>query len=281
MSVPAIFYSQIVLNQIDDFEDFTTRNWTKNNTVPNANISTGGPLGIGDNFLRVNSTGTGANLQLMTLNNAQWTGNYYQSNSINRITYISMDVRNSGTNVIFLRISFKKIIDSSTIEIWCTTNAIAVLPGEPWKKVNFQINEASVVRVSGINPYSTTFSGVQEARILHNDAPAWDSDLIEATLDIDNIMARNSAFLGTDVMRLNNKLILFPNPANDHVKIYNENSVFENFDYKIIDFVGRIIKNGISKTNEEINVTELNSGNYILRIKTETGDIMNEKFIRK
>ena len=102
--------------------------------------------------MRVNLTGTSHNLQLMTLNNAQWTRNYYQGSGPNRITYISMDVPTSGTNVVFLRVLFKKIVKSSTIEIWCTTNAIALIFGEAWKKVNFQINEASVIGVSGINP---------------------------------------------------------------------------------------------------------------------------------
>ena len=185
-----------------------------------------------------------------------------------------------GLLLFFFRVLFKKIVKSSTIEIWCTTNAIALIFGEAWKKVNFQINEASVIGISGIKPCSTTFSGVQEARILHNDAPAWESDPIETTPDIDNIMARNTSFLNTDIDSINNKLKLRPNPADDHIKIFGD-TIFDKFDYKIIDFVGQFIKNGTSKTNEDINVSGINFGNYILQIKTESGEIMNEKFIKK
>lgn len=50
LCLPTIVLSQVALDQVDDFEDYTMRNWTKNNTIPNENIYDGGPLGEGDNF---------------------------------------------------------------------------------------------------------------------------------------------------------------------------------------------------------------------------------------
>lgn len=274
-------FSQVVINQVDTFEDFTTRNWTKNNSIPNANIQNGGPLGTGDNFLRVTSSGSGSDLSLMTFNNAQWTGNYYQNNSsANRITYISMDVRNSGENIIFLRMSFRYNVSSSTIERWCTTNPIAVIPGEGWNTINFPIDQANVVRVSGLNPYTTTFSNVQEVRILHNDAPSWDSDPIEAILDIDNIMARNSALLNNNEVVLNNKLKIYPNPANNFVVIENNSNLTDEFKYNIIDVTGRVIANGNSKYNEQINIENLTTGSYIIQIENEKGELSNNWILK-
>ena len=274
-------FSQVVINQIDTFEDFTTRNWTKNNSIPNANIQNGGPLGTGDNFLRVTSSGSGSDLSLMTFNNAQWTGNYYQNNSsANRITYISMDVRNSGENIIFLRMSFRYNVSSSTIERWCTTNPIAVIPGEGWNTINFPIDQANVVRVSGLNPYTTTFSNVQEVRILHNDAPSWDSDPIEAILDIDNIMARNSALLNNNEVVLNNKLKIYPNPANNFVVIENNSNLTDEFKYNIIDVTGRVIANGNSKYNEQINIENLTTGSYIIQIENKKGELSNNWILK-
>ena len=274
-------FSQVVINQVDTFEDFTTRNWTKNNSIPNANIQNGGPLGTGDNFLRVTSSGSGSDLSLMTFNNAQWTGNYYQNNSsANRITYISMDVRNSGENIIFLRMSFRYNVSSSTIERWCTTNPIAVIPGEGWNTINFPIDQANVVRVSGLNPYTTTFSNVQEVRILHNDAPSWDSDPIEAILDIDNIMARNSALLNNNEVVLNNKLKIYPNPANNFVVIENNSNLTDEFKYNIIDVTGRVIANGNSKYNEQINIENLTTGSYIIQIENKKGELSNNWILK-
>lgn len=277
---PSLFFSQVVLNQIDDFEDYTNRNWTKNNSIPNTNVYDDGPLGVGDNFLRVTSSGSGTGLNLLTLNNAQWTGNYYQSNGGNKITYISMDVRNSGTNVIFLRMSFKYTVSSTTIEIWSTTNAVAVLPGEGWKKINFQIDAANVVRVSGLNPYSSTFNNVQETRILHNDAPSWDSDPIVAVLDIDNIMARNTPALDTDEFSANNKIVVYPNPANNYITIYNNDNLVDSFKFRIIDITGRTIIEGNSKYNEQITIDKLTKGNYIIQIENENGETTTSSLIK-
>uniref|UniRef100_UPI0026289167 hypothetical protein n=1 Tax=Winogradskyella sp. TaxID=1883156 RepID=UPI0026289167 len=66
---PFLAISQITLNQTDDFENFTTENWTKGNSssLPNQNVASGGPNGADDNFLRVVSTGgSGADSKLVT-----------------------------------------------------------------------------------------------------------------------------------------------------------------------------------------------------------------------
>lgn len=274
----SLAFSQVTLDQIDDFEDFTNENWTKNNTIPNVNVYDGGPLGTGDNFLRVESSGSGTNLQLLTINNAQWIGNYYQNNGPNRIKYIYMDVRNTGSNVIFLRMSFR-YTSSSLTETWSAINAVAVLPGEPWKKISFYLDPSAFVRVGGLNAFWTTFNDVKEARILHNDAPSWDSDPIIATLDIDNIMSGNQP-LSTENFKVDKILKIFPNPANDIIIVNSDNSLLDNFEYSIIDLVGRVIKNGISKLNQEINIGDLNSGNYIIQIKSKNGEILSDKLIK-
>ena len=93
-------------------------------------------------------------------------------------------------------------------------------------------------------------------------------------------MARNTSFLNTDIDSINNKLKLRPNPADDHIKMFGD-TIFDKFDYKIIDFVGQIIKNGTSKTNEDINVSGINFGNYILQIKTESGGNHERKIYQK
>ncbi|MDN3493648.1 T9SS type A sorting domain-containing protein [Winogradskyella bathintestinalis] len=188
--LPILSSSQINLNQIDDFEGFTTENWTKGNSssLPNENILTDGPSGTDDNYLRVQSNGgSGSDSNLTTFNNSQWQGDYVDAG----VTYISMDVRNSGSNVIILRLAFKN--DNWTNDPkWSSTNGIAVVPGEGWQTIVFPIDENSLTRLGHNNSYNGDFGDISEVRIIHNDAPSWGGDSIEAILDIDNIQARDN-----------------------------------------------------------------------------------------
>ena len=152
--------------------------------MPNQNITTGGPNGADDNFLRVESTGgSGDDSKLVTFNNAQWQGDYISA----EITYISMDVRNSGSNIILLRLAFEGT-NSSSLR-WSSTNPIAVVPGQGWQTIVFPIDENSLTYLSSGFTYNQAFNNITEVRILHNDAPDWRGDAIDATLDIDNIQA--------------------------------------------------------------------------------------------
>ena len=196
---------KISLNLIDDFEGFTTENWTKgdNSSLHNQNVVTDGPNGVDDNFLRVQSNGgTGSNSKLVTFNNAQWLGDYIDAG----VTYISMDVRNSGSNMISLRLAFENDNWSNDPQ-WSSTNSIAVIPGQGWQTIVFPIDEESLTRLGHNNSYNNDFDDITEVRIIHNDAPSWEGDPINAILDIDNIQARNNdmglADLGEPKISLN------------------------------------------------------------------------------
>ena len=281
LSLPSLVLSQVVLGQVDTFEDYTLQNWTKNTSIPNSNIYDGGPSGAGDNFLRVEASGSGSNLNLMTKNTAQWKGDYYQGNLPSRIKYISMDVRNSGTNVIFLRLAFQT--NYGLIYRGCTTNAVAVIPNEGWKKISISILEANMTGLTSPWDYAVMFGsgslGVEEMRILHNSVPAWEATANASILDIDNIRA-DSQLLGVEEFQTENKLILYPNPANEFITINNYLST-ENFAYKIVDIAGRVIEIGNSKFNDQINIQNLITGNYIIQIQTESGQKFNEKLLKK
>ncbi|MBU2920888.1 T9SS type A sorting domain-containing protein [Winogradskyella psychrotolerans] len=281
LCLPTVVLSQVALNQVDDFEDYTMGNWTKNSSIPNENIYNGGPLGDDDNFLRVTSSGSGTDLELMTKNTAQWQGNYYQGNLSSRVKYISMDVRNSGSNVIFLRLSFQT--DYGLIYRCSTTNAIAVLPNEGWKRISFSILEENITALSDTFSYAVTFGsgsqGVEEMRILHNAVPSWESEPIDAILDIDNIMAEDQT-LSTPTFEIKPELKLFPNPTSDAITVTSNENVTEDITYGIIDLLGRTVKQGRSKLNQEINIQDLNSGNYIVEIKNANGGIFREKLIK-
>lgn len=260
-AIPCLGLAQITLNQKDNFEDFTTANWTKHNwaDIQNQNISTGGPQGENDNFLRVQSIGINNDGELLTFNNAQWTGDYIEAG----VTYISMDVRNSGDNAIILRLSFSTRNDSWAT-YWSSITPIAVLPGEDWKTITFPIAENSLVMLSGGAGYSYNFAEVKELRILHNDAPAWEGDHIEATLDIDNIQARDSNMNVIDLDNLKNKIKIYPNPSTDFIKVEGLSSETE---FHIFSTSGVLVKSGKTKNAEKIDVKNLAKGIYLLKLE--------------
>ena len=74
----------------------------------------------------------------------------------------------------------------------------------------------------------------------------------------------------TDVKEyIKSKLKYHPNPTNNFITIQNKENSIENFEYKIVDVAGRIIKNGKSKFNEQMSVEELPSGVYLVKIQTD------------
>ncbi|WP_396179422.1 T9SS type A sorting domain-containing protein [Flavobacterium sp.] len=84
----------------------------------------------------------------------------------------------------------------------------------------------------------------------------------------------------TEVKSQQYGITVFPNPTNNYITIQSNENTTEKFDYKIVDLTGRIVKNGNSKFNEQINIESLTSGNYIIQIETENGEKFTEKLIK-
>ena len=91
----------------------------------------------------------------------------------------------------------------------------------------------------------------------------------------------NIATLGiTELESKNYKLIIYPNPSNNFVTIHSKQNLTDNFEFKIVDLTGRIVKSGNSKFNEQINIENLTSGNYIIQIQTDSNDNFTQKLIK-
>jgi len=75
-------------------------------------------------------------------------------------------------------------------------------------------------------------------------------------------------------------LIIIPNPTKNFIQIQNKLNSIESFEYKIFDLLGRIIKSGKSKYNEQINIESLTNGNYIIQIEMENGEKSAYKIIK-
>jgi len=77
-----------------------------------------------------------------------------------------------------------------------------------------------------------------------------------------------------------NELKLFPNPVQNNLRITTENDPISTV--TVYDLIGKEVMSlsNIDNCNADINVQNLNSGCYILRIKT-VGDIVTKRFIKQ
>lgn len=75
-----------------------------------------------------------------------------------------------------------------------------------------------------------------------------------------------------DITKTNIKV--YPNPVKDFINITSDKAIKS---VEIYDVLGRLIK---TNSSTKINVSQLSKGNYLLKIKTDSGDII-EKFIKE
>ena len=73
----------------------------------------------------------------------------------------------------------------------------------------------------------------------------------------------------------------FQNPIEDYFSLQNKNESNENYKLEIYDLLGAIVKAGSFKYNENINVTELQSGIYIVKVTNEENKIYTGKLLKK
>ena len=66
---------------------------------------------------------------------------------------------------------------------------------------------------------------------------------------------------------ITNKLIVFPNPSSDYIKI---SSLIKASNYKIYNQLGTEITRGVISPNEKININHLANGLYFLKIEKTT-----------
>lgn len=178
-----ILASAISNGQVDDFEDGTTMGWAEGLASPNppANIADGGPLGLGDNYLRnVSSGGIGAGSRMAMFNLEQWTGNYLTAG----VDAIRVDFENSGSNELTLRLGLE---GGQLGTRFVTVQGFTIPPDRAWHQVTFDLG--SLTRVAGSETADAVLAKVTGFRIMSAVAATWQGDVVAATLCVDNITA--------------------------------------------------------------------------------------------
>ena len=96
---------------------------------------------------------------------------------------------------------------------------------------------------------------------------------------VDNVSLTRIDDLGTSDLNFEgNDILLFPNPAQSIITIRNPNSTIKSIE--LYDLEGRILrKEEVNKTDLDIELSNYQSGTYIIKIKTNNGTVFR-KFIK-
>jgi len=178
--------ADIVLGQIDTFEDGTTQKWVDGKENPGPVIvPTGGPAGVNDPYLQVTSVGAGTTGKLTTFNRTQWVGNYRAAG----VNEIEMDLKNLGGTTLSMRVALKNGIAKNSPGFVTTTPFLLPADGE-WHHAIFLLDASSLTRVGSTTlTLDELLSNVAELRILHANAPSLLGTPVVSQVGLDNIHA--------------------------------------------------------------------------------------------
>lgn len=181
----------VVLNQIDDFEDGTTANWTANilgmgvHPAPPANVPSGGPGGFDDNYLQLTSVGgAGAGSRLVAINLGQWAGDYTAAG----VTHIEMSVRNLGSTDLALRLLFEDPAGGPPTNVAISSDAMLVPGGSDWIDIIFPVAASDLTALTG--SVAAVLSNTTALRILHSASGLFPGEPVIGQLGVDDIAAR-------------------------------------------------------------------------------------------
>jgi len=260
-----IVSAQVIVGQIDDFEDGTTQGWSEGGISPNppTNIATGGPAGANDNYLRNDSSGVlGAGGKMVMFNISRWTGNYTSQG----ITALRMHVRVS-TNNLHLRVAMNGAGGG-----FGSKNSVTVNAGSGWTQIVLPISASDLQSVSGNGAIagfnvSSTLSSCTELRLLSNSVADWDGEIISARLEVDNIEALTT--LGLNEITSNDFKIA-PNPVKTTLELKN-NSINKISKLEIFDVLGKkVYTQNVGDLIESIDVSHLRQGVYLVKVSNES-----------
>jgi hypothetical protein len=263
-------YAQ-VLNQTDTFDDGSLNFWTTGlpNPTPPVNISSGGPLGSSDRYIRLSSSGgNGAGSRLIMNNTHQWTGNYLSAG----ISNIHMFLKNEGSSALLMRIALISGSNSCS-----SVTPVSIPAGGAWITADFPLSASALTG----GPVSTILGNVTEIRLLHSAAPGTKGDPIAAKLGVDDITAtglnsnvETSAPGTIHTFELSQN---YPNPFNPITTINYKLSAPGYVTLKVFNIIGKevatLIRSELESTGTHsirFDASSLSSGIYWYRMDTGT-----------
>src|SRR6185295_12899281 len=124
----------------------------------------GGPLGVGDPFLRAESHGGASGGSRMAIYDdfSDWTGDYATAG----VTAVAADMANLGSTVLSMRI----VLFNLSSNRFTSTISISLPADGQWHHLTFPIDSASLTRVSGSLSYTTLIHDVSRLMFRHDDS---------------------------------------------------------------------------------------------------------------
>lgn len=172
-------WGAISLGMVQGFQDGQLGGWG-GGSGPTV-VSTDGPGGAGDRYLRISSSG----FKLGTRNESLWTGDYLAAG----VNAIGLDLRNSGPELVSLRLMI-----SGPGGDFKNTQALLLAPDNQWHSHLIELSSSALSHVGGGTGALEDTLGAVFRVLLHHQVGspqgAGSGDNISATLGIDNISAR-------------------------------------------------------------------------------------------
>ncbi|SRR5581483_9967004 len=175
----------ITLLQVDDFENGTTDSWANGGSSQPLNITTGGPAGVNDNFLKITADGSGSLGRLTIFNRSQWIGDYVAAG----VNEIDMDLENLGSVTLNIRLAFKSSTAGQTTPGYLSS-AFSLPADSTWHHATFSITAANMIAFNSPAVFSTFMTNPAELRIINESGTSnLVGDPVVSQLGVDNIKA--------------------------------------------------------------------------------------------
>jgi hypothetical protein len=175
IAAPGLASAQVVLNQIDTFQNGTTMSWSGGSSP--TNMATGGPGGAGDRYLQISANGG----NLATFNTSQWSGNYAAPG----IDRVEVDLRNTGPNPLVVRL----VLFSQAGDRWSSLTSVSLPAGSAWTHASFPVTQTNFQRTLGSGTWNDVINDVERLMFRHEPTISPGGTPVTGTLGIDNISA--------------------------------------------------------------------------------------------
>lgn len=151
---------------------------------PVTNISTGGPAGAGDRYIRLTADGIGAGGRLVGYNFTTWTGNYIAAG----VNAISISLNNFSAVNLSIRFAFQsEIVQGGPGYL---SQAMLLPANSGWINFTISLAPGSLTALNAPTPHNTFFQNVAWTRIIHAAGTnSLNGDPVTGQLGIDNIHA--------------------------------------------------------------------------------------------
>lgn len=110
------------------------------------------------------------------------------------------------------------------------------------------------------------------------------SNWVEQTTDMSGnpvpYIASICSLLSTnEIESIDNENFIYPNPITSAFTIQKTGNTYDAVQYEIMDYSGRLLKTGSATTNTSIDISDIQPGNYILRVKSQDKEF-HQKIIK-